>query len=146
MTELQFDSKIEERYIIGYLIKGPSMFLRMGGYLKTNDYLKNSKFIDNKLQWLLNIVCKYNERFGKFPSETELTILADKQFKEDETLCGLFKKTVKEICNIDLSEVNFKEEADTFIAVKNIAGNENPTEEEISELVAALAKSELVVR
>ena len=48
MQELQFNSPTMERFILAYLIKDKSFFLKIGKLLKTKDYSKKSYFTDNK--------------------------------------------------------------------------------------------------
>ena len=61
MEDIKFESSIMERFILAYLIKDKSFFLKVGIYLKTNNFNKKSYFIDSKLQWILNTCLVYYE-------------------------------------------------------------------------------------
>ena len=86
MEDIKFESSIMERFILAYLIKDKSFFLKVGIYLKTNNFNKKSYFIDSKLQWILNTCLVYYEKYEKIPSLDTINILCDAKFKDDTLL------------------------------------------------------------
>ena len=112
MTDIKFESSTMERFILSYLIKNKSFFLKVGQYLKTNDFNKKSYFLDIKLQWVLNTCSVYYEQYERVPSLDTIKLLIERKFKDDALLSKAMTNTVEEIYNKDLSsmEGNFIED------------------------------------
>ena len=72
MTEIKFENAVMERFILSYLIKNKSFFLKVGQYLRTSNFNKKSYFIDSKLQGILNI-CSVYLSIAKFSIKRELS-------------------------------------------------------------------------
>lgn len=65
---------------------------------------KKSYFTDVKLQRIFNGICKWYDKFQKFPKEKELLIIIDKTEK-DEAVKILVKSQIREIYNGDPTEI-----------------------------------------
>ena len=118
MQELQFNSPTMERFILAYLIKDKSFFLKIGKLLKTKDYSKKSYFTDNKLQWLLNVCCVYYNKYDRVPSIETAKMFSEGQFKKDELLKKAIDALIDEIYNKDISETEpdyIKDETVKFV-------------------------------
>lgn len=118
MEDIKFESSIMERFILAYLIKDKSFFLKVGIYLKTNNFNKKSYFIDSKLQWILNTCLVYYEKYEKIPSLDTINILCDAKFKDDTLLLKAIKNSINEVYNKDLSEMEsdyIKDETVKFV-------------------------------
>lgn len=118
MQELQFNSPTMERFILAYLIKDKSFFLKIGKLLKTKDYSKKSYFTDNKLQWLLNVCCVYYNKYDRVPSIETAKMFSEGQFKKDELLKKAIDALIDEIYSKDLSEIEpdyIKDETVKFV-------------------------------
>lgn len=118
MQELQFNSPTMERFILAYLIKDKSFFLKIGKLLKTKDYSKKSYFTDNKLQWLLNVCCVYYNKYDRVPSIETAKMFSEGQFKKDELLKKAIDALIDEIYTKDLSEIEpdyIKDETVKFV-------------------------------
>ena len=105
MTDIKFESSTMERFILSYLIKNKSFFLKVGQYLKTNDFNKKSYFLDSKLQWALNTCLIYYEQYERVPSLDTIKLLIERKFKDDALLSKAMTNTVEEIYNKDLSSM-----------------------------------------
>ena len=105
MTDIKFESSTMERFILSYLIKNKSFFLKVGQYLKTNDFNKKSYFLDSKLQWVLNTCLIYYEQYERVPSLDTIKLLIERKFKDDALLSKAMTNTVEEIYNKDLSSM-----------------------------------------
>lgn len=107
MDNIQFDSATLERYILTYLIKNKSFFLKIAQYLKTGDFKKKSYFIDGKLQCLLNYCCVFYNKFDSIPSFDEIKIFIEKKFtKDDPLLAKALRNTAEEIYNRKMDEID----------------------------------------
>lgn len=116
--EIQFNSATLERFIISYLLRDRSFFLKTGKYLRTGDFNKKSFFIDQKLQWILNTSLIYHEKYDRVPSLDTIKILCEGKFKDDALLCKAMKNTLDEIYTKDLSGMEpsyLKDETISFI-------------------------------
>ena len=116
--DLKFESESLERFIVSYLIKDKSFFLKVGIYLKTNDFNKKSYFKDSKLQWLLNTCCTYYDMYERVPSFDTVKILIEKKFANDALLSKALRTTCEELYNKDLSEIEpdyIKDETVKFV-------------------------------
>jgi len=118
MTDLKFSSSSLERFILAYLIKDRSFFLKVGQFLKTFDFQKKSYFIDSKLQWILNTCLIYYDKYDRVPSLDTIKILAEGKFKNDNLLSESIINALEEIYNKDTStfEIDYlKDETVKFI-------------------------------
>lgn len=116
--DLKFESATLERYILAYLIKDKSFFLKLANYLRTKDFSKKSYFQDPKLQWILNTCSVYYDSYERVPTLETLDIIIEKKFKTDELQSKALRSTVDEIYKKDLSEVEtdyLKDETVKFI-------------------------------
>ena len=103
MSDIKFSSSSLERFILSYLIKDKSFFLKVAQYLKTSDFVKKSYFIDSKLQWILNTCLIYYSKYDRIPSLDTIKILSEGKFKNDALLSSSMLKAVDEIYTKDLS-------------------------------------------
>ena len=103
MSDIKFSSSSLERFILSYLIKDKSFFLKVAQYLKTSDFIKKSYFIDSKLQWILNTCLIYYSKYDRIPSLDTIKILSEGKFKSDALLSSSMLKAVDEIYTKDLS-------------------------------------------
>ena len=118
MTDLKFSSSSLERFILAYLIKDRSFFLKVGQFLKTFDFQKKSYFIDSKLQWILNTCLIYYDKYDRVPSLDTIKILAEGKFKNDNLLSESVINALEEIYSKDTStfEIDYlKDETVKFI-------------------------------
>lgn len=116
--DLKFESATLERYILSYLIKDKSFFLKLANYLRTKDFNKKSYFQDPKLQWILNTCSVYYDSYERVPTLETLDIIIEKKFKTDELQSKALRNTADEIYRKDLSEVEtdyLKDETVKFI-------------------------------
>lgn len=116
--ELKFESETLERYIVSYLLKDKSFFLRTAQYLQTKDYSKKSFFIDSKLQWLLNTSMVYYNQYEKLPSFDVMKIFIEKKFDSDPLLQKAMRTCAEEVYTKDLAGIEpdyIKEETIKFI-------------------------------
>lgn len=103
MSDIKFSSSSLERFILSYLIKDKSFFLKVAQYLKTSDFVKKSYFIDSKLQWILNTCLIYYSKYDRIPSLDTIKILSEGKFKDDALLSSSMLKALDEIYTKDLS-------------------------------------------
>lgn len=116
--ELKFESETLERFIVSYLLKDKSFFLKVAQYLQTKDYTKKSYFIDSKLQWLLNTSIIYHNQYDKLPSFDTMRIFIEKKFESDPLLQKAMRICSEEIYTKDLTGIEteyLKEETINFI-------------------------------
>lgn len=106
MENLKFDSATLERFILTYLIKNKSFFLKIAQYLKTGDFKKKSYFIDGKLQCLLNYCYVFYNKFDAIPNLDEIKIFIEKKFSNDDPLLAkALRNTAEEIYNKKMEEL-----------------------------------------
>lgn len=121
MTDMKFESATLERFILAYLIKDRSFFLKISNYLRTSDYKKKTYFIDAKLQWLLNFCAKYYDVYDRVPSLDTVKITIEKAVESgafDPLLAKAIRTSVEEIYNKDTSEIEsdyIKDETIKFV-------------------------------
>ena len=121
MTDMKFESATLERFILAYLIKDRSFFLKISNYLRTSDYKKKTYFIDAKLQWLLNFCAKYYDAYDRVPSLDTVKITIEKAVESgafDPLLAKAIRTSVEEIYNKDISEIEpdyIKDETIKFV-------------------------------
>ena len=108
MTEIKFENAVMERFILSYLIKNKSFFLKVGQYLRTSNFNEKSYLIDSKLQGILNICSVYYDQYEKIPSLETLKILLEKNIKSDALLLKALTNTAEEVYNKDLTSMEGK--------------------------------------
>lgn len=116
--EMKFESSTMERFILSYLIKDKSFFLKVGQFLKTGDYNKKSYYSDPKLQWILNTCCVYYSKYDRIPSLDTIKILCEGKFKDDPLLNKAMRNAIEEIYTKDLTGMEadyIKDETVKFI-------------------------------
>lgn len=122
-TYLKFDSPSFEKIILAYFLKDRNTFLKLGKYLATQNWQKNSYFHDNKLQFFLNCFISYNEKYFTMPSKSVILSFIEKLIPEKEQL--LMKASLEDILNTKL---------------------ENESPEYIKEQIVSFIKKERAVR
>lgn len=121
--ELKFESTTLEKYILAYLIKDTSFFLKLSKFLKTDNFDKKSYFNDNKLQFILNTAVVYHKNYDKLPSYETYVSIIEKKFKEDNLvlLKTALLNSIKSIFEINMADIDLEylqEETLTFIRTK----------------------------
>ena len=84
MKNLKISSKLLEPLILSGSINNVSLFLKVKNYLNTNGQKGKSYFSDEKYQIVFNLLCKWYDKFKKFPSEKELKLLIEKIPNDDQ--------------------------------------------------------------
>lgn len=106
--DLKFDSQTVEKIICIYLLRTPNFLLKVGKYLITKDYKKRSFFIDDKLQFLLNIAVAYQKQYNKAPSKDIFVIYVEKKFSEDPLIKKSLMALIEDIFSKDISSIDTK--------------------------------------
>lgn len=121
--ELKFNSATLERLILANLIRDKSFYLKVGKYLRTDNYKDKNHFNDHKLQWILNTCAIYYDKYEKLPSLETMNILVEgsQKLKEDPLLAKATKAAVDEIFKKDLSQIELsyiRDETVKFVKTK----------------------------
>ena len=113
---LTLPSELLEPAILTQSLKNVSFFLKIKNYLYT-DSDKKSYFSDSKYQRVFNAICKWYDKFQKFPKKKEMLLLIEK-IEKDETVRLLTNSIVKEVYDGDPNEIDpqyLEEEVIAFI-------------------------------
>ena len=121
--ELKFNSATLERLILANLIRDKSFYLKVGKYLRTDNYKDKNHFNDHKLQWILNTCAIYYDKYEKLPSLETMNILVEgsQKLKDDPLLAKATKAAVDEIFKKDLSQIELsyiRDETVKFVKTK----------------------------
>lgn len=121
--ELKFNSATLERLILANLIRDKSFYLKVGKYLRTDNYKDKNHFNDHKLQWILNTCAIYYDKYEKLPSLETMNILVEgsQKLKDDPLLTKATKAAVDEIFKKDLSQIELsyiRDETVKFVKTK----------------------------
>lgn len=106
---LKIDSEMLEPYIVMHCMNNTSFFLRVKQYLYAKGSSKKSHFNDIKLQFIFDLICKWYDKYNKFPTKKEFFILNEKVNKNNEDYKDLVNQTIKNLFDLDMSEVNSEE-------------------------------------
>jgi replicative DNA helicase len=116
-NNLKIPSKQLEPLILAGCINNQSLFLKIKNYLDTNKQKDKSYFSDEKYQQIFNIICKWFDKFKKFPIADEFKVIIDK-LKYDEEMKILLYSVVEKMYEYDATEITYdylEEELINFI-------------------------------
>src|SRR5574344_2021197 len=97
------DSETLQKYTVVYFLKDRSFFLKAASYLKTSNYKKKSYFKDSKLQFVVNFLCMFRDKFSRFPTKADFYIFIERLQETDEYK-KLLKNTIDDLFSADLSQ------------------------------------------
>lgn len=118
MKNLKIPSKLLEPLILLGCLNNVSLFLKVKPYLDTSSQKGKSYFSDNKYQTVFNLLCKWYDKFKKFPYEKELKLLIEKIKSDDQEWKFILNSIVTNMYNEDPEEITpeyLEEELINFI-------------------------------
>lgn len=122
-TYLKLPIELLEPNIIAHSLNNLSYFLKIKKYLQTENYKAKSYFNDAKYQLIFNIICKWYDKYNKFPNINEMKILSQKLNKDNEDLKILIDALIVKVFNNNVDEISpeyLEEETKNFIKENNV--------------------------
>ena len=122
-TNLKIPSELLEPAILAQSLHDLSFFLKIKQYLDTSSAKNKSYFTDQKYQKIFNLICKWYDKYIKFPTINEMNLLVDRLYKEDEDYKNAISATINKVYQEDVTKIDVRyieEETKNFIKENRI--------------------------